>query len=370
MDDDARILREFQRLSVGAFDDSFKHSLAEEHYQNKPTNTFHALQADNTSHLKPNSHAKEKYFNYIHNDQDDKHYDTESNECSDGFSIDYIINDLKRRKENRLRKEHRNGTSYRNEHKYPSRFMLAANKQRRSKHDRMDNEYNEIINRKSNEIESLHTQLEEKEQIIESLQNKLAEEKHSNISRSNGHRRHKSMTQTHTEQSTIESVRWSLRSEISKMTAAENEVNRLLQSVGDTSMIHDRLKKIHDTISVHKRKVSALEQSLHMDAFQSLSIVPADQSTDIYPFNPLMADEKKDFELLSKQYCKLKIEFAELKQEQQQWNNTKEELENVNKRCHNLMNMLDKLSDEKLQLTLQIEDLNAFLNKNNLVYDQ
>ena len=81
-------------------------------------------------------------------------------------------------------------------------------------------------------------------------------------------------------------------------------------------------------------------------------------------------DEIKDFETISKEYSKLKLKILEYQQEEKEWNEKKKELEIINKRCNNLMNMLEKLSDDKLQLTLQIEDLHALLNKHNIKFNQ
>ena len=193
-----------------------------------------------------------------------------------------------------------------------------------------------------------------------------------------------------TEQSTIENVRWELRSEISKMATAQNEVNRLLQSVGDTSMIHEKLKKIHSTISIHKRKVSALEQSLNIDEFKMMEFdssfneeqedINSDSDNDennmknlLLMFNQTSLkteDEMKDFETMSKEYSKLKLKLLEYQQEEKEWNEKKKELEIVNKRCNNLMNMLEKLSDDKLAMTLHIEDLQALLRKHAINFSE
>ena len=174
------------------------------------------------------------------------------------------------------------------------------------------------------------------------------------------------------------------------MATAQNEVNRLLQSVGDTSMIHEKLKKIHSTISIHKRKVSALEQSLNIDEFKMMEFdssfneeqedINSDSDNDennmknlLLMFNQTSLkteDEMKDFETMSKEYSKLKLKLLEYQQEEKEWNEKKKELEIVNKRCNNLMNMLEKLSDDKLAMTLHIEDLQALLRKHAINFSE
>ena len=154
-------------------------------------------------------------------------------------------------------------------------------------------------------------------------------------------------------------------------------------------MLHGKLKKLHDTLSTHKRKVSALEQTLNINEFSinnNLLFQQMDEmdQTNEDEFNEdnlqnvlinngylgQTYDEQKDFEIVSSEYSKLKLQIAQYQQEENEWNNTKNELSAVNKRCDNLMNMLDKLSDEKLQLTLHIEDLYALLNQHNIKYQQ
>ena len=259
--------------------------------------------------------------------------------------------------------------------------------------DEQIKQFKQTLNDKDGQIKSLQQQLHQKDELIKSLELELLhplKDRHSlsayqpKISR---HHRQKSMTKMATETSTIENVRWELRSEITKLNNAENEIQRLLQSVGDTSMISSRLKKIYEIVSVHKRKIFSLEQSLNTDEFGQLQTTPNDGDDDcdlenmqidrdklkkfvFAPQNDDDDDEKKDFEILSKQYIKQKLQIAEMKQEENEWNNTKLELTTLNKRCANLMSMLDKLSDEKAELTMQIEDLHAILNKHNLDYRQ
>eukprot|EP01084_Bolivina_argentea_P067719 123282_1 len=298
-------MREFQRLSVGGFDDALQNSIQQYNNRNKnknidfrnknkPNKTFNSLQNNYINDSKNMLNGKEKYFNYIHSNNDNE-YNQYNNEYNDDYndanvpsiSVDEIINDLKRRKENRLKNNKNN--KYENNfdtlspkspsiNKKYSRFMLAAAIHNNNNNNNNNNnkyeieKYKDIINSKDNEIQMLQKQLEEKEAIIESLHDQLDSMQLNQLQniktpKLNRHKRQKSMTQTQTEQSTIENVRWSLRSEIAKMTTAENDINRLLQSVGDTSMMYARLKKIHETISIHKRKVSALEQSLNVDEF-------------------------------------------------------------------------------------------------------
>jgi len=187
--------------------------------------------------------------------------------------------------------------------------MLAAHiphlAQSQSNHRHEIEKYKELLQSKESEIESLRKQLKEKDEDIKRLEYKLlqrAESVHHKQHTStmlpvidddeeqnaleppkfSQHRRQKSITQTQTEHSTIENVRWELRSEISKMSEAQNEVNRLLQSVGDTSMLHGRLKKIHNTITDHKRKVSALEQTLTVNEFDGngfMEEIPSDAAS-------------------------------------------------------------------------------------------
>merc|ERR1712060_301137 len=133
-------------------------------------------------------------------------------------------------------------------------------------------------------------------------------------------------------------------------------------------MIYARLKKVYGIVSMHKRKIYALEQSLNTDEYGET--LEMDKLKKMFGGFAGSNEEQKDFEIMSKEYSKLKLQIAEMKQEQNEWNDTKEELVVLNKRCTNLMRRLEKLSDEKTELTLQIEDLHAILNKHNLNYRQ
>jgi len=80
-------------------------------------------------------------------------------------------------------------------------------------------------------------------------------------------------------------------------------------------------------------------------------------------------EQQKDVEILSNEYTRMKLKIAEYEQETQVLAETKQELESVNKRCNTLMKMLEELSDEKLRLTLQIEDMQALLHEHNIKFN-
>eukprot|EP00485_Elphidium_margaritaceum_P010312 CAMPEP_0202702250 /NCGR_PEP_ID=MMETSP1385-20130828/15268_1 /ASSEMBLY_ACC=CAM_ASM_000861 /TAXON_ID=933848 /ORGANISM="Elphidium margaritaceum" /LENGTH=543 /DNA_ID=CAMNT_0049359867 /DNA_START=38 /DNA_END=1669 /DNA_ORIENTATION=+ len=373
------------------------------------------------------------------------------------LSVDDIINDLKRRKARRLKRtktsalQSNNAKMESSSMRFPptstssppltysifktSRFMQAANasqthdlRQQKALTQQMEG-YKQTIERQEHEIKALRKQLSEKSEELKTLQYKLLQKHEHTVSnipsdlqtiydeneesdeekdsheeplvftpRTMRHMRQKSQTQTQTEQATIENVRWELRSEISKMASAENEVDRLLQSVGDTSMLHGRLKKIHSTLADHKRKVSAIEQTLNTNEFGAppakqfmfdssiggASLTEFDEENEElddeadnafmrqqmngFRMNSIESVEQQDVDTIRNEYGKLKLKIAQLEEDAKDWNHTKTELQNVNKRCNNLMSMLDKLSDEKMTLTLKIEDLQALLHKNNIQY--
>ena len=79
--------------------------------------------------------------------------------------------------------------------------------------------------------------------------------------------------------------------------------------------------------------------------------------------------DRREFENLSSECAKMRIELAQLKEEKKQWNNTKNDLNRLRKRNDNLNKMLDQMNDDKYQLNLVIEDLQVLLSKNNIPYD-
>ena len=314
--------------------------------------------------------AASKYSHYIYNIDDADYTSPHSHTNGDIFDI---IDALKRRKQARLRlhsHSHRQHTYARS-----PRFMLAAmqtshsnpfDHRHRREHSasapaaQRDRDREELEGKEA-EIKSLRKEVCDKEELIKSLQYSLLQHAEQTAAPRRGHRREKSVTHEATEKSAMRTVQWGLRSEMSKMATAQNEVDRLLESVGDTSMMHGRLKKIQHTLSLHKRKVSAMEQSLGNDIGGLFA--PAHPDTD-------EKDADEDEATLSQEYSKLKLQLEELRQEQMAWSKTKTELAALNKRCKNLCRMLDKLSDEKLELTLKIEDLHALLHKHNIEVQQ
>lgn len=368
----------------------------------------------------------------------------------DGVSVNDIIHDLQLRKERRLRngdemafvETHSVSSTITSAPKH-SRFLKAAHSNRLSQdstpqHIELE-KYRLFVVDKNKEIKSLRKQLEDKEEFIKSLQYSLLQQNEQTPqlgrgqtngmqltlhrdtdsdskndidididtdSRSKGmsktpskqtergsngrdvHRRRQSMD---TEKWAMDNVRWELRSSFSKMASAQHEVARLLQSVGDSSEIHGPLKRIQRTLSMHKRRVSALEQTLNIDPDGNSDVDHDHDSNHNLNVNlnvngnpdgnreavvhrnghgnDLRNDHQRDIGLLIAEYNKLRAEMTEIKLEQKQWTETKEELESVKKRNVNLMKMLDRMSDEKLEMTLKIEDLQTLLNKHGIPYD-
>ena len=290
-----------------------------------------------------------------------------------------------------------------------SRFLLAAHSNPRrsdsTPHHLELEKYRQIVVDQNAEIKALRKELEDKEESIKSLQYSLLQQNERTLqlgrgrvaepedsdsdfgafndtepmsrrsSFRRGHRRRKSLAVEETEKSAMDNVRNELRSGITEMASAQHEVARLLQSVGDSSVIHGRLKKIEETLSMHNRKVSALEQTLNTDALRGDGVEDVDHETLSNGMGhgdggrrSRAGAEQTDIGLLSSEYNRLRVEMAEMRQHEKRWSETKQKLAAVNKRCANLMKMMDRMSDEKLELTLKIEDLQTLLNQHRIPY--
>ncbi|ETO26507.1 asparagine/aspartate rich protein, partial [Reticulomyxa filosa] len=60
----------------------------------------------------------------------------------------------------------------------------------------------------------------------------------------------------------MQNVQFELRSTLAKMAKVENDLTRLLDTVGDGSQLHSRLEQIHRNLARHKRSVTSIEQTL------------------------------------------------------------------------------------------------------------
>ncbi|ETO19050.1 nucleocytoplasmic transport chaperone Srp40 (predicted), partial [Reticulomyxa filosa] len=74
-------------------------------------------------------------------------------------------------------------------------------------------------------------------------------------------------------------IQYELRSTIAKMTKAENDLARLLETIGNGSPLHTKLEQIHRNVARHKRSVTSIEQTWSEQLGSTDRSLPSDDAS-------------------------------------------------------------------------------------------